>query len=682
MKPLVAHTLMRSKPRKSTPRIAETFSYIFMGFGIVLSLAALFFFSEVRRYALEIPTEEKIQAQLQDRGENSRIYDRNGQLLYTFKDKYRDREYADYSEIPPVIIASLLAAEDKDFFTHEGIDWFASIKGALITVLSSGENTIGGSTITQQLVKQTLLTSDQTVDRKIKEAMIALLVERDYSKEQILEYYVNVVAMGGRVSGIKTASHVYFNKDLSELTLDEAAFLVGLVQSPGEYSPIFAIDKENALRLSLERRNFILSTVSANHNLVAYLNSRDATYLKNTEATLAPANLYDQDVATEDLPFNRAKIEALKVNTYAFDQAVDELKAPHWVFYIRSLLSQAPYNLNITKLYTGGYNIYTTLDIRIQEVAQQSIKDGVDKYGNVYNFKNSGLVLEDSTSGEILAMVGSKGYGIKADPNDRRFDPQVNITIADQNLGSSLKPWVAYLAFNTGKFNANSQVSDSPQTFYGNYSPKNVDGQYFGNMTIHDALIESRNLPFLKLAYVLGDRTLPNFMPQIGYHASNDYGLAAAIGGVNENLLSHVSAYTGLANGGDVYQRRPILRITNRTGEETYKSESVVINRLNKGAVAEVNRILGDKSYTAGTYKYKFIGGQMLAGKTGTSDNNKDTYYIGYSPKVVAGVWVGNNDNTPMTSKALGSTTALLLWNDFMVRFGSQFPEYTVNGNY
>jgi penicillin-binding protein 1A len=663
--------------QKSKRKNLELLNFVIFIFVFTFSIITLSVLGQLKTYASEIPTEEKIKAGLVNKGENSKIYDRNGVLLYTFKDPERDREYVEYENIPRTVVAAALAAEDKDFFIHEGIDYLGALKGVVSTVSTEGENTRGGSTITQQLIKQTLLSSEQTVERKIKEAMLAMLVERDYEKEQILEYYLNVSNYGGRIQGIKTAAKSYFNKDLKNITLNEACFLVGLVQSPGKYSPLYAVDKEEAKRLSDDRRKTILDQLVANPKLIAYLNSGEKSYLVSK-----PGEPIDIKAGLLKPTYTVQNITQMKKKDFTFSKPKEELRAPHWVFYIRQILRLDPYDVSVEELYSGGLSIYTSLDIRVQDLAQSKIKEGVDLWGGTYGFENSAAVSIDPRNGEILAMVGSKGYDLPNDPNDRRFDPEVNVTLSRQTLGSSLKPWVAYLAFDSGRYSPYSIVKDSPQRFYGYYKPKNFDGKFYGNMSIRKALLDSRNLPFIKLLYKMGDWRLGELMEEVGYRKDNEYGLASAVGGVDESLLDHTAAYAALANGGEVKNIKPVLKILGPDGQAVFTAEDKVLKELNRGAVGEVNHILGDKGYTPHTYIYKFIGGNKLAGKTGTSDANKDTYYMGYGPRIVTGIWCGNNDNARMSSRALGSTTALRVWNNYMSAFFNDFPEYQEQGSY
>jgi len=658
---------LKIKNRNRNAQIAKLFLVSLLA-GMLLVLSAIILFAlQLSTYLHELPTEAKIRQRLAIKDENSRFYDRNGELLFTFKNPYQDREYASFKEFPPSVILATLAAEDKDFFIHSGIDYVATASAVLRTITSGGDDKTGGSTITQQLIKQTLLTSTQTLERKVKEAFLSRLVEQLYTKEEILEFYLNTSSFGGRVIGIKTAAKAYFNKSLSQLDLNEAAFLVGLVRSPGESSPLYSVDKVKALKISNDRRKFILEQIISNHRLIAYWSDKNLETLR----TLVPPQV-------TDLP----NLDQLVAKDLTITPLSEELRAPHWVFYIRDILTKAPYNISTEQIYNGGYEIYTSLDLNLQQIAEQEVLNGVNALGGRYRFANASLVSVNANTGEVLAMVGSKGFNIADDPNNARFDPQTNVATSLQQLGSSLKPWVTYLAFATGNFSDRSIVSDTAKTFFGGYRPKNADGRFFGDMTIRRALLLSRNLPFLKISENIGANKLPELMRQIGYRTDTTYGLAATIGGVDETLLSHAVAYTGLANGGNVMTIKPILYIKDNKGNEIFRANNQVKLSLNRSAVNQVNSILGDKSYRVGAYNQKFISNFKLAGKSGTSDQNKDNLYVGYGPQVVTAVWVGNNDNTPLVGNSFGLTTALPIWRNFTGRLLNSAPNLGNRGSY
>ncbi len=659
------------KSRKKDFAQVELVAFVVTIIFILMGIVAIYVSGTIKTFADEIPSENAIREQLLNKGENSKIFDRNGQLLYTFKDPDRDREYITIDEITPEIIAAVIAIEDQDFYVHQGINYVALVRAAITSLDSRGERLVGGSTITQQLVKQILLTNEQSADRKIREAFLSLIVERDYSKDKILELYLNTANFGGRVQGIRTAADVYFGKSVADITVAEAVYLIAMVQSPGELSPLFSDDKELAASLLKSRQEVLLNSMQGLDKINAYLNTADKEFLR------IPGRPSLDSADAKNIKIAAALKESIVVKF--FSESID---APHWVFYVRSVLRGNPYNLSINDLYSGGYRIYTTLDLELNKLGEEKVRSGVERWGSVYGFENSSLVSIDARTGEILAMVGSKGYSLQSDPSNRKFDPKVNVSLSKQTLGSSLKPWVAYLAFNSGRYQPGSMIEDSEQVFYGNYRPKNFDGRFQGEMTITQALLDSRNLPFLKLLYGMGDSSLGNLMKQIGYAPENSYGLASAIGGVDETLLDHTAAYTGFANGGQAMRAQSILKITRANNEVIYNWSPQVKADLNRQAVGQVNAILGNKSYQPGTYSLKFVGNQKLAGKTGTSDGNVDTYYMGYGPKVVTGVWCGNNDNARMSSSALGSTTAVRIWNDYMRGLFSLRPELGQPGSY
>lgn len=642
-------------------------------FTTVLCAGAIFTFAKLREYRQELPNRGRIETKLRDRGENTVVYDRHGKVLYTFKDPYQDREYAEYREIPPVVIAATLAAEDKDFFLHQGIDYVGMLKGIVTTVQSGGQQIVGGSTITQQLIKQTVLTTERSVERKVKEAIITLIVEQEYTKEEILEFYLNTTNYGGRIVGIKTAARAYFGKTLDQLKLNEAVYLVSLVQSPGEFSPLYANDAVRAANLVNERRRWVLDQIKRNHRLLDYLTTKDLQVLQHAGGSVAGVATDKADALRNIL----TELQAKDINVGR--RARDIINAPHWVFYIRDLLQQEPFNLSQHELYRGGYRIYTTLDLSAQQLFEAELKRSVDRLGPQYGFSNAGLVAIDARSGDILAMVGSKGYNLKRTPE---FDPQVNTTVARNSLGSSLKPWMAYLALASGKYKQFSTVSDTPAIFPNDYIPKNADGQFMGEMSLHRALILSRNLPFIKLNAELGYRMLLDLMQSLGYAGTQRYGLSAVVGGVDETLLNHTAAYTGFATGGDVMYSRAITRVDSVEGKTLFKTRSQVRMRLDSEHISTVNRILGDRTYRWGIFSYKFVGNYKLAGKTGTSDSNKDTLYIGYSPELVVGVWAGNNNNKPMGKNAFGATISLPIWNACMQAFAAKYPSYMSRGNW
>jgi penicillin-binding protein 1A len=626
---------------------------------LLLAGIAIMSAQELRVLYSQLPSVDSIQATLSARSENSFLYDRHGRLLYTFKNPNIDREYLTESEITDTIKLALLAAEDKDFYRHSGIDYIATIKG-LIAYIGSDENerVAGGSTLTQQLAKNTFLSAERSLPRKVKEAILSLIIESNYTKEDILEYYLNTVTFGSRVTGLKTAARVYFNRGLNELSFNEVAFLVSIIQSPTELSPIYSYDQNRAWELNDARRAYIIDQTVKNYDYFA-------TVLK-------------------DIP-SHEEVSALNGSKIALNPQFTDIKAPHYVFYIQSILGKAPYNITSEMLYSGGYRIYSTLDLDIQRMAEQEILPAVEQIGPWYNFSNAALITIDPRNGDILAMQGSKNYWGQRDGSGR-FDPQVNVTLSTQNLGSSLKPFVYYMGVNQGITSRYSVLMDTAETFPGGYRPKNVDGRFLGPITLDMALKYSRNLPAVKILNQVGVGNFVNLLKQLGYsNAINggDYGLSAALGGVSETLFDHAFAYTAFANSGNKANPHPISRIESISGDYKREFPSTSVKVLNQGAADQISRILGDKSYaTDNHWMVSLGGGHKFAGKTGTTDRNKQNYYIGYGPKLVTAVWVGNNNNDELSGKAFGSTTALPIWYRYTRRVINERPEYITWGNY
>lgn len=650
------HLLHRVKKRNHRERrsiLAINLLLVFIGLAVGFSFLSM----ELSSIYKELPNIDSIRDRLAQKTENSFIYDRNGTLLYTFKSPNVDREYLPSSEITDLVKLVAIAAEDKDFYKHHGVDYLATIKASIQSFTDSDSRIAGGSTLTQQLAKNTFLTSERSLIRKLKEVILSFVIESDYSKDQIMEYYLNTITFGSRVTGLKTAAKVYFSKTVAELNFNEVAFLISIVQSPNELSPLYTHDQEAAWKNNNQRRQYIINQVLTNYDYFGSILS--------------------------NLP-TKADLEGFKESTVALNPSITDIKAPHFVFYVQSILSKPPYNISTGDLYTGGYHIYTTLDLKMQEIAEQEVLAGVNRLGGRYNFNNAALITIDPRNGDVLAMQGSKNYWASRDPGGK-FDPHVNVTLSSQNLGSSLKPFLTYLAFSSKKYSRYTTILDTPQTFAGGYQPKNVDGKFLGPMSIDTALKLSRNLPFVKILNQVGVSNFVGLLKQLGYTNANkgaDYGLSAALGGVSETLFDHTYAYGTLANNGIRVTPRPITKIVNKEGKASeYAASSSRI--MNAGPASEVNRILGDKSYTASNHwMVTLSGAYKFAGKTGTTDNNKQNYYIGYSPALVTAIWAGNNNNVELRGDAFGSTTALPIWHRYTQRVLQQFPSYAVRGSY
>jgi penicillin-binding protein 1A len=631
------------KKRRSVRRLIRSEFIVVILAMIIISFSVFFLFSsyQLKQFAEKIPSETEIILKVSEKSENSKVFDRNGILLYEFRDPKKDREYADLDEVPQNLIWILLAAEDINFYKHEGVDLNGIVRSINIYLASEGNTVVGGSTVTQQLVKNTVLTNERTLERKAKEVLVAFLVETRYSKPEILEMYLNSISFGGNIIGVKTAARSYFSKDLKNLTFEECVFLISLIQQPGQSSPLFSNNEQLAWDIVEKRKNYIYEQLDKNYS-----------YIKST---------YSQ------FP-ERIDVLASNVNTVKLDPDIGNIKAPHFVFYIKETLLKEPYEFTEEQLGNGGYRIYTTLDYKMQQIAEAKIKGGVEN--NKFGFANAALITMNPQTGEILAMVGSKDYfGTKSENGE--FDPYVNVALSNRNLGSSLKPFIAYEAFKQGKFKPDSILVDAPVNFDG-YKPKNSDGKYLGAMTVHKALVISRNIPFVKITEKVGVRNILDLLERLGYKNAqfkDNYGLSIALGGFSSNLLEHTHAYAALSAEGNLPEIQQLIKVTKADGSEIYKYELKKEKLLDVKYVDQVNEILEE---------YGLPG---IYGKTGTTDSNQDNYFIGYNSKFLTGIWTGNNNNQPMANNAFGSTTALPIWNTYYLELVKQHPELELTAN-
>jgi 1A family penicillin-binding protein len=559
----------------------------------------------------------------------TRILDRNGNLLFRiYKDE--NRTLIPLSQVPEHMIQATLAIEDQDFYKHHGF----SIKGIIRALIANvqGKSIQGGSTITQQLVKNRLLSSERTIRRKIREVILSILVEGSYSKEEILEMYLNQVAYGGSTYGIEEAAWRYFNKKAKNLTLAESAMLAALPAAPSVYTP-FGSNPE----LAYTRQREVLRRMV------------EDDYIEQEQA-------------------NVAKNEELK-----FRQDVIDIRAPHFVMYLKRLLAER-YGEEI--LYEGGLEVRTTLDLALQEEVQKIVTAEVEKLAPLRVNNGASLVTNPQT-GEILAMVGSKNYF------DFANDGQVNVTIRPRQPGSSIKPLTYALAFEKGK-TPSSTIDDSPITYSipGSqpYSPKNYDGKYHGRVTIREALASSYNIPAVKTLASIGVEQMLDKAEEIGISTWTDrkrFGLSLTLGAGEVLMTDMAKLYATFANLGNTVDLNPFLEIKNYKGEVLYKN-SCVLNKkdcvvrptFDAQIAYQITSILADnqaRTPAFGPRSVLHIPNQEVAVKTGTTNNLRDNWTIGYTTDRLVAVWVGNNDNQPMSYVASGITGASPIWNNIML---------------
>lgn len=553
---------------------------------------------------------------------STKIYDRNGNLLYKiYKDK--NRTVVPLTQIPPHVRMATLAAEDAEFYSHPGF----SIRGifrALVQNIETG-SVQGGSTITQQLVKNTLLSPEKTLTRKIKELVLSVEVEATYTKDQIFEMYLNEVSYGGTAYGIEEAAQEYFGKDVKDISLSEAAFLAGLPKSPTLYSP-FGQNPD----LSIERQREVLRLMKINK----FITSAQEEEAMNERLTFVP---------------NRTQI-----------------KAPHFVMYVRQILVDKYGEDMVEK---GGLEVTTSLDYSIQQMSENVVKNEIDQLKPLHVGNGDALVVNPQT-GEILAMVGSKDYF------DIAGDGNVNVLTRLRQPGSSIKVVNYSYALSHG-YTPASIIDDSPITYVvpgqPPYSPVNYDGQFRGKITLRSALAQSRNIPAVKVLASYGVSKMVEQGSLMGITTWNDpstYGLSLTLGGGGVTALDLAKVYSVLAGGGRKPEFMPILSVKDYKGRLLEKDNPALRQVIDPKTAFLLTDILKDNSARApefGLNSYLVIRDHPeVAVKTGTSNDLRDNWTVGYNQNYLVLTWVGNNDNSVMSRIASGVTGASPIWNEIM----------------
>src|SRR3990167_534643 len=548
------------------------------------------------------------------------FYDRNGILLYRLYEG-RNRTLVNLSDLPLDLIRATVAAEDKNFYKHFGIDLEAITRAVYHNL--KYDDLQGASTITQQLVKTSLLTPEKTYSRKIKEIILSLMTERIYSKDEILQMYFNEAPYGGPAWGIETAALTYFGKHAKELNLSESAYLAGLPASPTIFSPYGTNPN-----LAIIRKNFILDRM-VEENYITFEQSKSA---KSEQLNIKPP--------------------------------IANIEAPHFVMYIKDLLSRK-YGAKFVS--QGGLKIYTTLDLNLQEKIQEIRSEEVEKLKNL-NVQNGAAMLTDAKTGQILAMIGSKDY------YNSKFG-NFNAALSLRQPGSSIKV-VTYLEACKQGFTPGNTILDSPVSFPDGdkkYSPVHYDGRFHGPVSIRTALGSSYNIPAVKMLATVGLENMIQTAESLGistFQDINRYGFSLTLGGGEVKMIDMMSVYGVLSQNGEKNYPTGILKITDSSGniiEEYQKTGKKVIQ---PEIAYLITSILSDNGARAPAFGYNSllnIPSHSVAVKTGTSDNKRDNWTFSYTPEFVVGVWVGNNDNSPMNPSLISGTTgAAPIWNKIM----------------
>lgn len=558
---------------------------------------------------------------------SSKMYDRNGELLYTMYDD-ENRTLVPISKISPSLIQATVAIEDKDFYNHPGF----SVTGIARALYENfqGESVQGGSTITQQLVKNRLLSNEKTYRRKIRELLLSVLAERSYTKDQILEMYLNTANYGGSTYGIEAASQRYFGKPASELDLAESALLAGLPQRPTAYSPFGPTPD-----LAQMRQQEVLRRMQED----GYISPEQAQAAMSDSLTL--------------------------INSET------EIRAPHFVMYVRQLLAD---KYGEDALLTDGLQVKTTLDLQTQEQAQAIVSKEVASLLRM-RISNGAALVTNPQTGEVLAMVGSINYF------DVANDGQVNVVLRPRQPGSSIKPLTYAMALANGS-TMNTLINDSPisYNFPGSppYAPKNYDGKFHGMVTLKEALANSYNIPAVKMLASVGISNFIDRSEEMGITTWGDrsrFGLSLTLGGGEVRMLDLATAYGVFANEGSRVDPNPIIEITNARGETLYRNECVLDGKCQSEQVYDekvaylITNILSDnkaRTPAFGALSTLTIPGHEVAVKTGTTNSMRDNWTVGYTTDRLVAVWVGNNDNTPMSYVASGITGASPIWNNII----------------
>lgn len=606
--------------------LAKKYLAVGLVFGVLLLVN--FYFSVLK----DLPSPAKLTSS--EIPQSSEIYDRNGKLLYTIY-KNRDRTSIPLSQIPKYMREATIAVEDKNFYYHGAIDLKSVTRAFFSTVFQ--QKLQGGSTITQQLVKNSLLTPERTILRKIREIILSFATEAVYSKDQILEMYLNQTPYGGTAWGVEAASKTYFDKKAKDLSLAEASLLAGLPEAPTTYSPFGAHPD-----LAKRRQAHILS------------------------------QMLKEGYITQDEE-KKALGQPLKFKKFS-----NNIKASHFVLYVKDLLVQKYGQRTVEE---GGLRVKTSLDLSIQELAQDVVATEVARLKTSL-VSNGGALITNPATGEILAMVGSKDYF------DESIDGNVNVTLSLRQPGSSIKP-INYATGLIRGFTAATPFVDNKICFPNQggktYCPVNYDGKFHGVVSIRTALGSSINIPAVKMLKLNGLENMIETARRMGITSFKDpsnYGLSLTLGGGEVTMLDMAQAFGVFANGGYRIDLKSILKVESPQGKvlEEYKPpKSPIFGKkvISQAVSFIISDILSDNNarlLAFGPNSVLKIDNKRVSVKTGTTNDFKDNWTIGYTPNFVVAAWVGNNDGRPMGTIVSGITGAAPIWHNIMVKLLGDKP--------
>lgn len=615
----------RGRPKKLPPKKKLLYFLPIIGFFSVI-LFLLFTLGAFAWVAKDLPSPDQI---VRKEGFATRIYDRNDELLYDVFDQVK-RTPVKLDQVPQELKQATIAIEDKSFYSHPGFS-IRGISRAVFNILIH-QRLQGGSTLTQQLVKNVLLTRQRTLLRKWREFILALQIERKYSKDEILQMYLNEAPYGGPAWGVQAAAERYFDKSAQDLNLIESAFLAGLPQRPTIYSPYHGDAWKGRTEAVLRRM-------------------REDGYISKEE----------HEKAVEEI----GKLE--------FSSPQGVVKAPHFVMYVKKLLADM---FGEKLVEGGGLKVTTSLDWELQEEAQEIVSDQIDKVAYL-NINNGAAVVLEPQTGQVLAMVGSRGY------DSEKIDGKFNvITQALRQPGSSIKPVTYVTALKKG-YTASTLLMDVrtvfPQKGNEDYVPVNYDGTYHGPMQVRYALGNSINVPAVKMLAMVGLESMLSTAEEMGISSLapteenlKRLGLATTLGGGEVKPLGMGSAYLAFANGGIKREPTVLLKVEDHEGNVLYENKQVKGKQvLSPGEAFLISDILSDnqaRTITFGQTSGLVIGNRKVAVKTGTTNDMKDNWAVGWMPKALVLSWVGNNDNSSMKRVASGISGATPIWREIMIK--------------
>ncbi|BCX15892.1 MAG: hypothetical protein KatS3mg098_121 [Candidatus Parcubacteria bacterium] len=583
--------------------------------------------------------------------QSTKIYDRSGEILLWEIHGEQNRTVVPSEEIPDYAKKATVAIEDQGFYNHSALDLKAIFR-ALLKNIITGNFSQGGSTITQQLVKNVFLTPEKTLKRKIKEIILAYWIEKNYSKDQILTQYLNQIPYGSNAYGIESAAKMFFGKKAKDLTIAESAALAALIQSPSYYSPW-----GSHLEELINRKNYVLKQ------------------MKNL-------GFIDEQQLEQALG---EKLNFLAPN-------IGSLKAPHFTMMVREYLIN---KYGEEAVENGGLKVITTLDWKMQEKAEAAVKEGVKRNKELYKGDNAALVAQDPKTGQILALVGSADY------TDKSIDGNFNVAVQGKRQpGSTFKPFAYLTAFKKG-YTPQTIVFDVPTEFSLNkercplevnfsnrdpfcFHPQNFDEIFRGPVSFKQALAQSINIPSVKVLYLAGLKETIETAKKLGITTLGDesrYGLSLVLGGGEVKLIDLVNAYSVFAQEGIKHPQSFILKVEDQKGRvlEEYKDDPVQV--IEPQYARLINDILSDVNLRAGLFQSSLslttFEGYQVALKTGTTNDYKDAWVVGYTPFLTVGVWAGRTDNKPMEKRGGSILAAVPIWNSFLREIIFNYPPET-----